>query len=224
MVLDLIKKEIENYKQLIASPKYDEMYKWEALKNFQDNWNIEEEDFKTMYNRSLSNPISNLWASSYWFPKSVMLQFIDYDKERVRQMFIDLFNEEKNIDKRIDHFVFHCDEMLEKIAENDLSIKNHFHDGQRIISLYLAFKYPEKYSIYKFTEFKVFMTAVKARDIPGRGEYERFLKVSKILYNMMIKDEELMRLHKALLTDNCYKGETLMLAQDLIFSLKYVNL
>jgi 5-methylcytosine-specific restriction protein B len=96
-------------------------------------------------------------------------------------------------------------------------MKSHFHDGQRIISLYLAFRFPEKYAIYKFTEFKHFMEIVKASNVPKTGEYERFFKVVRTLYGILIKDEELMRIYKTVLTDDCFRGQTLMLAQDFIF-------
>lgn len=218
MAINTIKQELEVYKKLIASAEYDELYKWEALKHFQDTWNIEADDFKTMYDNSFSNKEnSNLWASSYWFPKAVMLHFIDHDKERVRQMFRDLFNEEENIDKRFERFVYHCDRIREEVYEYDKGMMNHFHDGQRIVSLYLAFRFPDKYAIYKYTEFKIFMELVRATDIPRTGEYERFFKVVRTIYNIITSDEELVRLHKAVLTDGCYKGETLMLAQDFIF-------
>lgn len=218
MVLVTIKQQAEYYKQFVASEKYDELYKWEALKNFQDSWDIEADDFKKMYDKSLySKESSNLWANPHWFPKSVMLRFIDYDKEQVRQMFRDLFNEDEGIDKRIERFVFHCDKMLEEVYAIDKSVKSHFHDGQRIVSLYLAFRFPDKYAIYKFTEFKIFMEIVQAREIPSTGEYERFFKVVRTIYGILIKDEELVKSHRAILADDCYKGETLMLAQDFIF-------
>jgi len=218
MVLDLIKQEIEQYKKFITSNDYDEVYKWQALKNFQDNWNIEAEDFLNMFDRSFNSKRSNnLWANSYWFPKTVMLQFIDYNKEDVRQMFRDLFNEDEMIDKRIERFIFYCDKILEEVSANDKSVKNHFHDGQRMVSLFLAFRFPAKYAIYKYAEFKTFLETVRATNIPGTGEYERFFKVVRTVFNILIKDEELLTKHKALLTKDCYKGNTLMLAQDFIF-------
>ena len=69
----------------------------------------------------------------------------------------------------------------------DKSVKNHFHDGQRIVSLYLAFRFPEKYAIYKYTEFKTFMEMVRAKDIPWTGEYERFFKVVRTLLTSILK-------------------------------------
>lgn len=212
--------EIQLYKAYIQSSDYDEIYKWEALKNFQDNWDIEADDFRSVYDSSFSSRSgNNLWANPHWFPKNVMLKFIEYDKERVRQMFRDLYNEGEDIDKRIERFVWHCDRILEEVSASDRSVKNHFHDGQRIVSLYLAFRYPDRYAIYKYTEFKTFMEHVQATDIPGTGEYERFFKVIRMLYNNYLKtDSELLNIHNDLLTDECFRGETLMLAQDFIFT------
>lgn len=219
MVLDIIKKETENYKKLISSADYDEIYKWVALKNFQDTWDIDSHDFRQMFDDSFkSKDTNNLWANPHWFPKAVMLNFIDHDMEKARQMFVDLFNEEKDIDKRIDFFVYNCDKVLEEIQRKGKDMKNHFHDGQRIVSLYLAFRFPDKYAIYKYTEFKTFMEIVKAKDTPGTGEYARFFKVVRTIYNILTKDAELIKIHNSLLTDECYKGETLMLAQDFIFT------
>ncbi len=84
MVLDIIKSEIERYKKIIVTADYGELYKWEALQNFHENWDIEATDFKTMYDNSFHNKdTNNLWANPHWFPKAVMLKFIEYDVERV---------------------------------------------------------------------------------------------------------------------------------------------
>ncbi|HXH99123.1 MAG TPA: hypothetical protein VNI52_02560 [Sphingobacteriaceae bacterium] len=218
MTLDIIREDIEKYKEFINSTrKFDEVYKWEALQTFQENWNIEATDFRLMFDNSFKNKLNNLWANPHWFPKSVMLTFIELDKERVRTMFRELFDEDKLIDKRIDHFVWHCDELLKIVAAEQPTFKSHFHDGQRMITLYLAFRFPEKYAIYKFTEFKTFMEHVRAKNIPGTGEYERFFKVVRTLYGIITQDKELVDMQKSLLTSSCFEGETLMLAQDFIF-------
>lgn len=224
MVLDLINLHKEKYKLFILEGKdYDELYKWESLKNFQDNWDIEADDFLEMYDKSLSNDISsNLWASQFFYPKSAMIEFIKLDKEKVREMFRELFNEELDIEKRIDHFVFNCDEMRDIIEKENSSFKNHFHDGFRIISVYLSFRYPMTYSIYKYTEFKNFMTLVRAKSIPGTNEIGRFFKVMRTIHNIISKDEQLIKLHKELRKDSKYfQDNSLLLAQDLYWCTRY---
>lgn len=208
----------ELYKKFIATaPNYDETYKWISLKQFQDNWDLEAVDFEKMYDNSFSNEISsNLWSSQFFFPKSVMLRFIKLDQERVRKMFRELFDEQfDNIEDRIEKFVFQCDILIDEIQKTDDNIKNHFHDGYRIISVYLSFMFPEKYCIYKFTEFKEFMTKVDASSIPGTSEIARFFKVMRTFYKILSADKELMKIHKGLIADKkFYQGDTLLLAQD----------
>ncbi len=219
-----IDKQIEIYKKFIVSDRYDEIYKWQSLKNFQENWNIDAIDFRTMYDKSFQNSISNnLWANPHWFPKSTMLKMIEHDKERVREMFYTLFDENIKIDTRVEKFVYNCDKIRDEILKEDISFKSHFHDGQRMISLYLAFKFPQKYAIYKYTEFKTFMEIVNATDIPSTGEIERFFKIINTLYNMITQDKDLAKIHKHLLNIECYKEPTLMLAQDFVFCIARLN-
>ncbi len=226
MVLSIINSLIENYKHFIQTPKYDEIYKWESLKIFQDRWNIDEPDFLSMYDESLQNSDSNnLWASQFFYPKEVMLQFIESDPERVRQMFRNLFNEDVNIDMRIDKFTFHCDIFRDEFQKQNPKFQHHFHDGFRMISVYLNFRYPMNYTIYKFTEFKEFMEIVRAKTIPGTNELERFFKVMHTLHNILIKDKELMQIHKNSIANPIYYHEdTLLLAQDFYWCVTRYNL
>lgn len=224
MVQEKIEYCLNQFKTLLASPDYDERYKWEALKNFQDNWDIEAIDFYEMYNQSLQcDSGDNLWASQFFYPKQTMLDFIKLDTEKVRSMFKELFDEEIDIEKRIDHFVYHCDQLSLELQKENPNAKNHFHDGYRIISLYLAFRYPTKYTIYKYTEFKAFMEFVRAKSIPGTKEIARFFKVMNLIYtNYISKDSSLLAHHKALIEDEkYYHGETILLAQDLYWCTRY---
>jgi hypothetical protein len=213
-----LNQQIENYKSFRKSEAYDELYKWVALQNFQNHWDIEAQDFRNMYNSSFTcKGGENLWANNHFFPKAVMLSFIEHDHERVREMFRNLFDETLPVSQRFDRFEYHCENLLAELQPLNPSMKNHFHSDKRMISTYLAFRFPDKYAIYKFTEFKVFNTVMENGDIPGSGEHERFFKNVRVLYNIISKDEELVQLHRNQLTDECYKGETLMLAQDFIF-------
>ena len=226
MVLDIINTLIENYKKLIVRPDYDEIYKWESLKIFQDRWNIDEPDFYTMYDESLQNSDSNnLWASKFFYPKEVMLQFIKSDTEKVRQMFRDLFNEDESIDSRIDKFVYNCDTLRDILQEDNEKFQHHFHDGFRIISVYLNFRFPMKYTIYKYTEFKEFMDVVRAKTIPGTNEIDRFFKVMRTLHGILVKDIELIQIHKNICNDSkYYQNNTLLLAQDFYWCVSRQNL
>ena len=46
----------DHYKGFLQHYKhYDEMYKWASLKNFQENWNMDADNFLAMYDSSFHN-------------------------------------------------------------------------------------------------------------------------------------------------------------------------
>ena len=83
---------IKQYKKDFASFWEYERYKWVAVKHFQDIWNIDAEDFGAMFENS-TKEVDNLLASMNYYPRGMMMNFIIKDKEMVRQMFRDLYNE-----------------------------------------------------------------------------------------------------------------------------------
>ena len=226
MVLDLINKYKDQYKALISndgnrpggnSVIYDELYKWESLKIFQDNWNPDTDDFKSMYARSFANTLSNdLWEAQSFYPKKAMLELIDRDSDLIQTMFKELFNEALDIEGRIDRFVYHCDEISRDIMRTRPKYQHHYHDGYRMISVYLSFRYPMQYTIYNYAAYRDFMTMIKARSAPGTREIGRFFKVMRTVYGIISKDEELLEMHRELRAgrDGLYLGDSLMLVRD----------
>lgn len=63
------------YKKDFVSKQWNkEKYKWEAVKWFQDNWDVNATDFAEMLNRSLDKT-SNLLASVNNYPKLMIVRF-----------------------------------------------------------------------------------------------------------------------------------------------------
>ncbi|MPM70565.1 hypothetical protein SDC9_117520 [bioreactor metagenome] len=65
----------------------DEKYKWEAVKHFQDNWDINATDFVSMLEASTAKT-GNLLPASYYFSRAMIIRFAQADEEAVRAMFI----------------------------------------------------------------------------------------------------------------------------------------
>ena len=120
---------------------YAEDYKWENLSNFQAHWDVLTDDFGGMYDRSLNSTISRkLWNSEQYFPKKMMLKFIEMQPEFMCLAFKDLLNEDAEVSGRMSRFVYYCDEMLANWREkHPRQIEtSHFHEDYRMVSLYLA--------------------------------------------------------------------------------------
>ena len=217
MVLDIINSKLVSYKKHIQdTSEYKSLFKWDAIKQFQDNWDINADDFKQMYEESFSkNVATRLWEGENFFPKQAMLTLLDYDQEKVRAMFRNLLNEEKDIEARIEFFIFDCNTLRNEILKTNPEFTNHYHGDYAMISIYLSFKYPEKYSIYKYDEFKQFMEAVKSKSIPTDKEITRFFKVMRTINILISKDAELLEIHKKIREiNNTYVNDSLLLAQD----------
>lgn len=78
-------------------------YKWEAVKCFQDNWDVNAEDFADMLRQSLGKTF-NLLASMNSFPRRMIEGFAMTAPEEVRAMFIALYDENRDVYDRIRGF------------------------------------------------------------------------------------------------------------------------
>lgn len=222
MQLKKIQEALDQFKTHLGSEaKEEHLYIYESQKIFQENWNLESSDPASMYNRSLNNTQTRrLWNRENYEPKRMMLEFWRMQPDFVKQMFQDLFDENKKVDGRVGRFVFYCDELLTEFLEKHPRSREgkHFHqDGYQIVSLYLAFRYPDQYSLYHFDRFKRLLIALGTPDIPATHDFDRFCKVVKTLWGFMQKDEELIAAHRERLEEGKhYQGESLLPVYELM--------
>ena len=109
-----LKEVLAEYKQNFVSKQWgEEKYKWEAVKWFQDNWDVKAPDFAEMLSRSLDRTF-NLLASVNNLPKGMIVGFAKAAPEEVRAMFIALFDESKDVFERMDAFKMQSSILLEK--------------------------------------------------------------------------------------------------------------
>ena len=80
----------------------------------------------------------------------MIIGFAKTAPEEVRAMFIDLFDESKDIYERIDFFKTQSSVLLEKYGNG----AGQHYQYENAISTYLWLRFPDKYYIYKFGEIK----------------------------------------------------------------------
>ena len=192
------------YKQNFVAKQWgDEKYKWEAVKWFQDNWDVNAPDFAEMLNRSLDKTF-NLLASNNNFPKGMIVGFAKSAPEEVRAMFIALFDESKDVFERLDAFKMQSSILLEKYGNG---AAQHY-QYENAISTYLWLRYPDKYYIYKFGEVKTVASELESDSRFKKGAYadniRNFLKLYDEISAALKEDTELVNLFQSQLTDTCY--------------------
>lgn len=205
------------YKQDFKNIFRDENYKWKAVKCFQDNWDDNAADFPSMLNRSLEKA-GNLLASRNFYPKSMIWEMAEKAPEAVRAMFIALFDESRPVIERIENFIGNAEELRLKYGGG--SWKSHYQTTNSV-SIYLFFRYPNKYYIFKYRKFKDFAAKVSYHDIPYMGKIEgiqSYFNMCNEILETVRQDSELLDMSNSLLTAEDYHDSGLhILTDDIVF-------
>ncbi len=200
----ILEKVLAQYKQdFVLTQWKNENYKWKAVKQFQDNWDVNASDFSEMLSRSLEKTY-NLLASANNFPKGMMSEFAKAAPEEVRAMFIALFDESRDVFERMDEFKHQSSVLLEKYGNG---AAQHY-QYENAISTYLWLRYPDKYYIYKFSEVKTVASELESDYQFRKGAYaeniRNFLNLYDEISAALKEDAELVNLLHSHLPDDCY--------------------
>ena len=213
----------EYKKQFIQSQWPKEKFKWEAVKCFQDNWDISADNFTEMLINSLVKT-GNLLSSKNNFPKDTIINLSKLYPNEVRKMFIELFDENKNIYERISIFKENAKSLLNEPSHN------HYQD-ESVISTYLWLKYPDKYYIYKFNIINIVSEKLESNYIFKKGDYanniENFFKFYDEVSSKLQSDNDLKNMLSSVITDTCYpdpKLKTLTIDLGYFISKHYTDL
>lgn len=204
-----LKEALRQYKKdFVATHWNEEKYKWEAVKCFQDNWDIHAADFEDMLSQSLSKT-SNLLASINNFPAGMIIEFAHAAPEKVRAMYMDLFDESKDVFGRIESFKKQSNILLIKYKS---TAKQHY-QHENAITTYLWLRYPDKYYVYKYSEARSVSNKLDSNYKFKKGSYTDNLKSFYDFYNeireSLKRDSTLIDLFKSQLTDDCYPDSEL---------------
>ena len=196
------------YKEAIKNGWLEkEKYKWEAIKCFQDNWDVDAFDFENMWVKATSKTY-NLLASMNNFPRGMIQEFVKKDKECVRQMFKNLFDDTKGVVDRIRDFINSAEALRVKYGEKDWK---HHYQTVNAVSTYLWLKYPDKYYIYKYQDCRKATEKMGCPFSIRKGETMdnvlRTIKLSDAIAEIFKKDEELIMIREKNIDKECYGDE-----------------
>lgn len=193
----------------------DEIYKWKASKTFKENWNIEDDNILDMITRSFSETL-NLLSSNMYFPLGMIKGFAEKEPDTLRSMFNNLYDENIDLLMRIKSFINSSNELLNKYWDSG---KNHYQD-LHAISVYLAFRFPNKYYIYKPSVSKKVCKYLEC-DISSDDRiqvYINYVEVCNAVREIIKNDNKLInRVNSELNAINCnLKDNNTMLTMDIM--------
>lgn len=190
-------------KDFVQNQWPNEKYKWEAVKCFQDNWDVNAADFADMLTRSLAKTY-NLLASVNNFPARMIERFAVAAPEEVRAMYIALFDETQGVVSRVLAFKARSAILLEKYGNGEAQHYQH----ENAVTTYLWLRYPDKYYIYKYGEVKKVADELGSGFGFKKGAYAENLRNFYTLYDEICaelgKDDELRTILKTQMTEAYY--------------------
>ncbi len=217
MNIQIVKSYIEEYKIEFDRVHHQEIYKWHAIKQFQETFDIDAVNFYKNLELSLSKA-DNLLDSRLYFPKRMVLKNTEKSPEQIREMFKVLYDEDFDYLERIENFRADFKELSKR---NFPELKNDYQDHRALV-VYLSLKFPERYFFYKFGMFEGFSKKVKYPYKPKKGSIEnvsQFQNLCGLVRYEIEKDQELLNLHERRLDKDCYRDKSHnVLTQDFVYA------
>lgn len=215
----LFQEALSEYKQLL--PRLFDGYlsrekiKWETLKGFERNWNMNVHDFTGMLKRTVRET-GGLLAGCNNNSWRMIEVFAEKSPEEVRAMFRSLFDESMYVSDRIYEFQQTSADLLKRFGDG---AANHY-QSETAVTTYLWLWDPDKYYVFKFDEVKAVAEKLGTNYIFIQGDFwrniENFYAFYDEIYDELMNDHYKLRaLLDLYLDDNCYRDpEFITLTMD----------
>jgi len=156
-----------------------------------------------MLNRAFEKR-ENLLGSSYYFPFKVLAEFAKQEPETVRALFQNLYNETLPLNERIAAFQQAFEPFIKRQGEQYSTWRQSFQDLRAVI-VYLTFRFPEKYYLYKSSVYRKFAAYVGYTPKYGKKEqYANYADLCDLVRAVAVKDDKLIAMNRERLTPDCY--------------------
>ncbi len=207
----------------INDETHREYYKWEAVKHFQDHWDIDAPNFASMFKEAVK-ATSNLINNGSVQPTNGIIKLAEHSEltEVIRQMFRDLLTDDYgDISKRqdkIDIFLDKADELLNRYYRGSWK----YAQDMRTVIAYLSLIDPKHNYMYKSTQAKEFMYCIEYGNDFGSGKHfslEKYYAMCDELVTVIKEKPELVELHQNRMTESMWADDDYhILAYDIIYS------
>lgn len=209
------------YKRHWAEIHDREDYKWNAVRHFQEHFDIDAEDFAANLRESFRKA-GNLLAGSMYTPLSMLVKHAVLSPDEVRKAMVNLYDETKPLYERSTQFL----DDLADIHKRNVDA-GHFRPTDRdqqsdsATSVYLAFRYPDKHYLYKSSVWNNFKDEVEL-DYPSLyqfvGKLYGYERIADQVRAVLVADDELMALLEESQPNDPSDGH--LLTQDFMYAVE----
>ncbi len=195
----------------------DEAYKYLAIDTFRKNWDIEAADFNGMFRASFSKVANLLYQNSWGFISKAAEHF----PEEVRKMFRKLYDDHLELPERIRSIQNEAKELEAKVRSVLQRDNINHQQDERTISVYLAFRYPERYALYKADYYRTFCELLNVETTKTGDRFPHFQTLAdEILKKGLLDDKELLETHRQFYPEPEWDDKFLMFQNILYVTFK----
>lgn len=220
---ELIRRYEEHYAEL-NNQANDEIFKWKAVRRFQDEWFSPENaelSFSELFSKAKSES-SVLIDNSTVSPANGIVRMAQEEPKEVERLFREVLfaNDDGNLDLR--------QQQMEEFLDGIESVRTKHFPGywkytqdRHAASCYLAMYAPEQNYIYKYTPAENFAQYIEFGKDIGSGDkfsLKNYYEMCDLIVEALREHKNLLEAHKKLLTDKYYHDKSLhLLAFDVIY-------
>lgn len=206
-----------------------EGYKWRGFSQFKQEFDLSKsgQEFADMLKRS-TDKAGNLLNDGHFMARDTLIRNALVTPEKVKALFVNLYDEDESLEQRINDFK----KLFAKLNKENFSVYGiktspaQSHQSTRAISVYLSFRYPDRYFLYFKKMYRLFAEKV------GYPYIERANDVAKLLeyYTMCREVKALLESHQNLIDyyhnhikyeDNFDLPNHHLLTQDFIYNIAF---
>ena len=188
----------------------DELYKYHLIQDFQNKWNIDDPDFGKLIK------VIDFGNLMFHIGRTTLNHMATERPEELRQSFRYLYNENFPLNERISGFLTQLKGIHDAIKQEEHSLG---HD-ERSVSVFLSFRYPDKYILYKNSFYKALCEKLKIERAAAGAKYLHYLNLAiEIRDTYIINDKELIDQVEKLKDQGCYPDLSRnILTQDVLYT------
>lgn len=201
-----------------------EWYKWNAINHFQKHWNIDADDFATMFNEAVAEIKNTNLIDNTKTPLKGLLEILKTESnvETVRNAFKDLFIDDNgDLESRllrIDKFIFKINTLILEKFENSWR----YPQDRKAVIWYLNLWNPKDNYIFKSQETKSIVACTEYADDIGEGmtfSLAKYYRLCDALRVEIIQNTELLKKHHNVpqRTDIVFDDDYHILVFDIIY-------
>lgn len=202
---------VDNYVEYVLKDlsfyQKDEGYKFEAVATFQQEFSLKSKNWYSMLERALKDA-GNLVQSGKYFPKEMLLHYIQTDENFVRKEFEKLLTDKENTAQRINNFIY---SLKKKFPPRGKYQQSYF--DYRFLSFFLASYKPDKYFYVKSSDYKKFAQQI-GYDLKLSGKepgerYQELAELARITREVLRVDENFIEVHQKIVSKFNFKDTNL---------------